>query len=303
VRPDQPPLRARLPAPPVTRFAPSPTGRLHLGHVANAIHVWGVGRAQGGRVLLRIEDRDRQRCRREYESALLDDLAWLGFEPDAPPVRQSERDAVYRDAIERLARTGAVYGCICTRREIAVAGVAADELVYPGTCRDRGIPLADGVGWRLRVEPGIERFDDAQLGAQEQEPAKQCGDLLVRDRLGNWTYQLVASADDWHQDVSLVIRGTDLLASAGRQIQLARRLGRREPPVFLHHPLVMKSATQKLSKSDRDAGIDALRAAGWSAERVIGEAAHRVGLLAAPAPLAARDLAGLFLRDRSSPNR
>jgi glutamyl/glutaminyl-tRNA synthetase len=267
---------------------------LHLGHVANAIHVWGVARAHGGRVLLRIEDRDRQRCRPAYERALLDDLAWLGFEPDAAPVRQSERDAVYRDAIDRLARSGAVYGCTCTRREIAVAGVAADELVYPGTCRDRGIPLADGVGWRLRIEPGVERFEDAHLGAQEQEPAKQCGDLLVRDRLGNWTYQLVASADDCHQGVSLVVRGTDLLASAGRQIQLARRLGRAEPPVFLHHPLVMKSPTQKLSKSDRDAGVDALRDAGWSAERVIGEAARRIGLLPAPEPIPARDVAELF---------
>lgn len=296
MRPDLAQLRARLPAKPATRFAPAPTGRLHLGHVANAIHVWGVARALGGRVGLRIEDHDRQRCRPAWDHALLDDLAWLGFEPDGPLVRQSDRDAVYREAVDVFARAGALYGCACSRRDVASAQDApgGDELRYPGTCRDRGIAPTDGVGWRVRIDPGVERFEDALQGPQAQEPSQQCGDVLVRDRLGNWTYQLVAAVDDWRQGVSLVIRGTDLLASTGRQIQLARRLGRRDAAVFLHHGLVMKSANQKLSKSDGDTGVDALRAAGWSAPRVIGEAAHRVGLLEAPRDLAARDVASFF---------
>jgi len=125
----------------------------------------------------------------------------------------------------------------------------------------------------LRVEPGVEEFDDMMLGRQVQDPAAQCGDLLLRDRLGNWTYQCVASIDDTVQGITLVIRGEDLLASTGRQIRLARLIGRAAPAMFLHHPLILKSATQKLSKSDGDSGIADLRARGWSAADVLDHAA------------------------------
>jgi glutamyl-tRNA synthetase/glutamyl-Q tRNA(Asp) synthetase len=121
----------------------------------------------------------------------------------------------------------------------------------------------------VRLAPSVERFVDLRHGPQEQRPSEQCGDLLVRDRDGNWTYQFAATVDDYVQRVTLVIRGDDLLASTGRQIQLARLLGRAEPPQFLHHRLIMKSADQKLSKSDGDTGIRELRAAGWTPERVI----------------------------------
>jgi glutamyl-tRNA synthetase/glutamyl-Q tRNA(Asp) synthetase len=126
------------------------------------------------------------------------------------------------------------------------------------------------------LEPSIERFVDLRLGAQEQRPAEQCGDLLVRDRDGNWTYQFAAAVDDYVQGVTLVIRGTDLLSSTGRQIQLARMLGRTEPAEFLHHRLIMKTPRQKLSKSDRATGIRELRERGWTANRVI---AHAMDLL------------------------
>jgi len=257
----------------VTRFAPAPTGYLHLGHVVNASHVWEAARARDGKVLLRIEDHDRQRCRPEYEAALLEDLAWLGFEADGPLVRQSERDAIYRKALQPLIDRELVYGCTCTRSDIvAAAGDVGPELRYPNTCRDKNIPLTDEVGWRLRIEPGIERFFDEIRGPQQQDPSEQCGDLLVRDRLGNWTYQLAATVDDHAQKITDVIRGVDLLPSTGRQIRLARLLGRHTPPRFAHHALVMKSATEKLSKSDGDTGVRDLRAAGWSAEAVLARA-------------------------------
>ena len=128
------------------------------------------------------------------------------------------------------------------------------------------------MGLRVRLEPSVEQFVDLRLGAQEQRPFEQCGDLLIRDRDGNWTYQFAATVDDFVQRVTLVIRGVDLLASTGRQIQLARLLGRAEPPQFLHHPLIMKTADQKLSKSDGDTGIRELRAAGWTREDVIARA-------------------------------
>lgn len=266
-----------------TRFAPAPTGYLHVGHVVNAIYVWGLARARGGEVLLRVEDHDRQRSRPEFEAALLDDLDWLGFQPDIYPTeafragrcdgRQSDREDIYRAQIAPLIARGLVYGCDCSRRQIETG-------VYPGTCRDRRLPLSGEVGWRVRLEPRVEAFVDQRLGPQTQDPASQCSDVLVRDRRGQWTYQFAVSVDDTMQGITHVIRGLDLLDSTGRQIALARLLGRSEPPVFLHHPLVMKSPTQKISKSDRDTGVRDLRAAGWTAAEVVSHASRLVELRA-----------------------
>lgn len=285
---------------PVCRFAPAPTGRLHLGHVVNAIYVWGVTKAAGGTVLLRVEDHDRQRSRGEYEGALLDDLEWLGFVPDDPPIaafrsgpcrgRQSDRSAVYASALDVLRRDGRVYACDCSRAEILRAAGEHDELRYPGTCRDRGLAEDDSRGLRVRLDDESERFDDLRHGPQTQRPIAQCGDVLVRDREGNWTYQFVASVDDRVQGVTLVVRGDDLLASTGRQLQVARLLGRTHPPRFLHHPLVMKSPTQKLSKADGDTSVGDLRASGMTATEVIGRAASLVGLLDRETRLAAEDV-------------
>lgn len=262
----------------LTRFAPAPTGYLHLGHVVNALHVWGAARDRGGRVLLRIEDHDRQRSRVEFERAILEDLAWLGFGHDGEIVRQSERELIYREALQRLIDRGLVYGCTCSRRDQG-AGIGdqvsgSGEVRYANTCRHKNIPLDDGVGWRVIIEPGVERFVDEILGPQEQDPSKQCGDLLVRDRNRNWTYQYAVTVDDHLQRITDVIRGEDLLPSTSRQIRLARLLGRNTPPRFWHHRLLMKSPTQKLSKSNHDTGIRDLRASGWTREQVLEKAAN-----------------------------
>jgi len=295
--------------PPLTRFAPAPTGYLHLGHVVNALHVWGLAGARGGRVLLRIEDHDRQRCRPEYEAALLDDLDWLGFVPDVYPTadfragrcdgRQSDRHAHYARAVESLAARGLVYGCACTRREIEAATAGephAGELRYPGTCRDRGLPLTDGVGWRLTLPDEAITFDDLAHGATTQTPLAQCGDLLMRDRLDNWTYQLAVVVDDLLHGIDLVVRGDDLFASTGRQILLGRLIGRSQPPAYFHHGLVMQTPAQKLSKSDGASGVRDLRAAGWTRERVLGHAARLGGLIPEARDLAIADVPGLFAR-------
>jgi glutamyl-tRNA synthetase/glutamyl-Q tRNA(Asp) synthetase len=258
----------------ISRFAPAPTGFLHLGHIVNAAYVWGETRARHGSVLLRLEDHDRQRSQPRFEAAILDDLAWLGFAADAPPVRQSDRGAIYEAALSGLRRRGLVYACNCSRAAIAAqaVGPADADLRYPGTCADRGLAEGPGLGLRVRLEPAVERFIDLRHGVQEQRPWEQCGDLLVRDRDGQWTYQFAATVDDLVQGVTLVIRGDDLLASTGRQLQLARLLGRVEPPEFLHHPLIMKSSSQKLSKADGDTGIRELRAQGWTPAQVIERA-------------------------------
>ena len=248
------------------------------------MYVWGVARALGGRVLLRIEDHDRLRSRPEYERTLLEDLAWLGFQPDVGPVRQSDAPAVYEEALHRLATSHHVYACDCSRREIAAAaGTAGNaagentEMPYSGRCRRRGLELKPGRGVRVEMGPGPERFIDARLGSLEQTPAAQCGDLLLRDRDGFWTYQFAVTADDCRQDIDLVVRGEDLLASTGRQIQLARMLGRTTPPVFLHHGLLRQPGGAKLSKSSGDTGVRELRAAGLSPAEVIERAAAAIG--------------------------
>jgi glutamyl-tRNA synthetase/glutamyl-Q tRNA(Asp) synthetase len=264
-------LRASLVAPPLTRFAPSPTGHLHLGHVVNAIYTWGLAAALDGRVILRIEDHDRIRSRPAFEAALLEDLDWLGFVPDRgrhPVHRQSDDHAVYAAALERLRRHAHVYACACSRKEIG-------SDVYPGTCRER--QLVEGPGMGLRV----------QMSGPH-------GDLLLRDRDGHWTYQFAVVVDDLRQGVTLVVRGADLESSTGRQIELARLLGRTAPPVFVHHPLLLNPQGEKLSKSAGDTGVRELRAAGVAAAAVIGQAAAAVGLIPEPMPVHASRVRDLF---------
>jgi glutamyl-tRNA synthetase/glutamyl-Q tRNA(Asp) synthetase len=277
-----------------TRFAPAPTGFLHLGHVANALYVWGVARAQGAEVLLRIEDHDRQRCRPEYEAALLEDLDWLGLIPDLgiteeyrrgrSPYRQSDNAEIYQAHVALLRERGYhIYSCNCSRRSVADEAGATGR--YPGTCRDRGLADGPGMGLRVVLASGLESFEDLRLGSQSQEPAARCGDLLLRDRLGHWTYHYAVVVDDLRQGIDLIIRGEDLLESTGRQLRLARMLGRTDLPHFLHHPLILKSGGDKLSKANRDTGVRELRARGATCESVYGKALHAVGLLAESRPL------------------
>lgn len=288
-----------------TRFAPAPTGYLHLGHAVNAVWVWGIARAFGGRVLLRVEDHDRGRCRPAYEQALLDDLDWLGLEPDGPGTaafragpltqRQSDDPARYAAHLAALEARGLAYACRCSRAEIARAASEEGDTRYPGTCRDAAIPASSTPARRVIMgADAVERFDDLRLGPQAQDPDRQCGDVLVRDRAGNWTYQFAVVVDDLEQGIDLIIRGEDLLDSTGRQRRLARLLGRRESPRVLHHPLLRHPDGRKLSKSAHDTGLRELRAAGRTRADILGLAAHLSGLTPAPTPLAPDALADLF---------
>jgi glutamyl/glutaminyl-tRNA synthetase len=290
--------------PELTRFAPAPTGLLHVGHVVNAIYVWGLAGRLGAGVLLRIEDHDAQRSRRSFESTLLDDLDWLGFVPDRYPTRmfragrcesrQSDRHAIYAAAAAALDDRGLLYGCACTRQEIAARQTGGAGLAYPGTCRSRRLPLGDGVTWRLRMEPGVETFVDLLQGSIAQEATAGQGDPAIRDRHGNWTYTFAVVVDDLEQGVTLVVRGDDLRTATAGQIRLARMLGRTRPATFAHHPIVMKSPTQKLSKADGDTGISDLRRNGWTAPRLIGHAAALAGLVGTGVELRAADTPALL---------
>lgn len=224
---------------------------MHLGHVVNAIYVWGWARAHAGEVLLRMEDHDRTRCRPEYEAAWLEDLDWLGFVPDAgrhPVLRQSDEPQAYAHALDVLRQRHHVYACRCSRKDLAGAP-------YDGRCRELNLP-ADGCGLRVQMRSGE--------------------DLLIRDRDGHWTYQFCVVVDDLRQGITHVIRGEDLRGSTARQIALGAMLGRAAPAEFIHHPLILNAAGQKLSKSAGDSGIRELRAAGLSAGEVIARASAAV---------------------------
>jgi glutamyl/glutaminyl-tRNA synthetase len=253
---------------------------LHLGHVANALWVWGAARATGAAVLLRIEDHDRQRSRPAYDAAILENLAWLGFVADAGPVRQTDADAVaaYREAIDGLAARDLVYRCGCSRATFAAwAREHGREWTgpgCPGACRTRTLPADATASLRVALGEGAESFEDLLVGHQTGEPAAT-GDLVVRDRSGNWTYGFAVVVDDLRHGIDLVVRGEDLLTDTARQIRLGRLLGRAEPPRFLHHPLIRKPSGAKLSKSDGDTGVRDLRAAGWTPHAVRSEAVHQ----------------------------
>ena len=184
-----------------------------------------------------------------------------------------------------------VYACDCSRKDLAEAGgdPPARETPYTGRCRDRGLVPGPGRGLRVALPAGEETFDDLALGRQRQHPSAQCGDLLLRDRLGNWTYQFAVVVDDQAQDIDLVIRGVDLLESTGRQLLLARMLGRETPPRFVHHPLIRRPGGEKLSKANRDTATRDLRSAGVTPETLFGRI---ISLLSAtPEVVLARDAA------------
>lgn len=271
-----------------TRYAPSPTGYLHLGHVAHLLYVWGAARAFGAEVILRMEDHDRGRCRPEFEAAILEDLDWLGFaaanclEP-VSPYRQSDCDDRYEAALERLEQQSHVYRCNCTRKQIAarVRPSADGELSYDGCCRRLG--LAQG-GIRVELDRGAESFVDGLLGEQSQDPSVQCGDLLLRDRAKQWTYQFAVTVDDLVHEVDLVVRGEDLLASTGRQIRLGKMLRREREALFLHHPLIRDDGGAKLSKKEASAPIREMRRRGVPPQAVLGMAAQQVGITEEAAP-------------------
>jgi len=280
----------------VTRFAPSPTGHLHLGHVASALYVWGLGEALGADIILRMEDHDQGRCRPQFEASILEDLQWLGFHAhrgvasgEKPLMfRQSDHFERYEQAARQLARHHNVYYCACSRKDLQDRHPEhphdGTELPYDGFCRNRQLP-PEGHAMRVVIPPDIITFWDHHLGEQTQVPERQCGDLMLRDRDGHWTYQFAVVVDDGHEGINLVIRGQDLTDSTGRQILLARMLGRTDAPIFYHHPLLRDPTGRKLGKRDFAEAIGNQRQQGIIPAVVVGQAAYLSGLQTDNRPL------------------
>lgn len=263
---------------PITRFAPSPTGELHLGHVLHAAWVWGVAEAAGAEIIVRMEDHDRQRCTPAFERSILDDLAWLGFTTTHPslaslatspsPFRQSDTPDRYQAAFEALRERGLLYGCQCTRADLGPAGPDG-ERHYPGRCRGQPVDRPGRTVVRAMLPDDPTTTIDLRLGVLQQHPARDHGDPVIRDAAGQWTYQFAVVVDDLHHGVNLIVRGEDLVTSCGRQWLLARLLGRDQPAITVHHPLLHAADGRKLSKRDRDRTIGAMRAEGQTPEEVV----------------------------------
>jgi glutamyl-Q tRNA(Asp) synthetase len=263
-----------------TRFAPSPTGRLHLGHAFSALTAWEMARAAGGTFLLRIEDIDRARCRAEYEAGIREDLRWLGIDWPEPVMRQSERAAAYADALGRLRATGVLYPCTCTRRDIAASLSAPQEgagaAVYPGTCRGRR-DAPEGAAWRLDVaraaacagplafcETGEHGGEHAVTG---EALARETGDVVLARRDIGTSYHLAVVVDDAAQEITHVVRGVDLFEATPLHRLLQALLG-LPVPVWHHHRLVRDEAGRRLAKRCDARAIARYRAEGASPQEV-----------------------------------
>jgi glutamyl-tRNA synthetase len=294
------------------RFAPSPTGPLHLGNARTALLAWLAARAGGGGFVMRVEDLDGPRVRPGLEGRILDELAWLGLDwdegPDVGgafgPYRQSERAGMYRAALERLRAGGAVYPCFCSRAEIAAASQAphgpGDEGPrYPGTCRAlRPEEVAARAArrapaWRLRVPPGPVAFEDGVHGPCAFDVAAEVGDFVVARADGIAAYQLAVVVDDAAMAIEEVVRGDDLLPSTARQLLLYRALGLAAPR-FAHVPLVVGEDGARLAKRHRALSVGELREAGADPAVVVGALAALSGLAPPGAALRPRALVGGF---------
>lgn len=269
---------------PVGRYAPSPTGRMHLGVARTSLAAWLDVRARGGRILLRSEDIDTPRVVQGADLELQADLQWLGLDWDGAPIRQSDRDEHYRSALASLELQGRVFRCTCSRKEIAASAPHEGEEGprYPGTCRDgpRERP-GRAPAIRLRTEPG-DAIDhvDRLYGPIHQDVQQVVGDFVLRRADGLWAYQLAVTVDDWLQGVTSIVRGRDLLSSTPRQLLLRRLLAPHAPPLeTLHVPLVLGPTGQRLAKRDRSATIAELRADGATPEQVVGRLAASLGLV------------------------
>jgi glutamyl-tRNA synthetase len=288
---------------PCGRFAPSPSGRMHLGNLYTALAAWLCAKSRGGTFLLRMEDLDPMRCPRSFADLILSDLEWLGLTWDNETVPyQSEREAIYTWYFDRLQQEGRLYPCFCSRAQLHVADAphASDgRFVYAGTCRNlTPAEVAEKSrhrhpAYRLRLPDEVISFTDGHYGPQQYNLAKDWGDIIIRRSDGVFAYQLAVTIDDGLQGVTQVVRGGDLLSSAAPQLYLFRRFGFAEPS-YLHLPLLVSPDGARLAKREKACDTGFLRSLCDSPEPLIGYMAWLLGQLDRPEPLRAQDVLPFF---------
>ena len=277
-----------------TRFAPSPTGKMHPGHARTALVTWLQARKQGGQIVMRIEDIDRPRVVPGSADAICRDHEWLGLDWDEGPVFQSAHDEAYERALGQLQAAGVVYPCTCSRKEIAAIASAphGDEGPrYPGTCRNGVTKPGKPPALRFVFKAPSPGFEDVLCGAYPE--GRVGGDFVLRRADGIWSYQLAVVVDDAEEGITEVIRGEDLLSSTPRQIALYQALG-YPVPRFAHVALVVDGNGNRLATRHQATSIESLREAGRSPEQVIGQLARSLGLTATDAPIRAEELVQAF---------
>ena len=284
---------------PVGRFAPTPSGRMHLGNVFAALIGWLSVRSRGGAYLLRMEDLDTQRTSQEYAEQIRKDLSWLGIDWDAETAPQSQRSRVYDGYFEKLRQQDLLYPCYCTRsmlHSVNAPHLSDGTYVYPGTCRDltdaQKKAFTRAPAWRVRVPDRNWAVEDLVQGRYEENLLTDCGDFVVRRADGVYVYQLAVTVDDGEAGVTEVVRGWDLLSSAPRQMYL-QELFDFPHPDYGHVPLLLAADGRRLSKRDEDMDLGYLQKY-LKPEELVGILAFAGGLLPAYAPISARELAREF---------
>ena len=280
----------------VGRFAPTPSGRMHLGNVFAAMLAWLSVRSQGGKMVLRMEDLDTQRTSREFASVLREDLLWLGLDWDEETPPQSSRSAVYDKYFEILREKGLLYPCYCTRSQLHSVNaphLSDGTYVYPGTCRNlTAPPEGRAPAWRVAVPDRIWEFTDTVFGPQRENLLTDCGDFVVRRADGVYVYQLAVTVDDGEAGVTEVVRGMDLLSSSARQMYLQELFGFQHPK-YAHVPMLLAPDGRRLSKRDRDLDLGQLRQR-MTPESLLGLLAFSAGLIDKNEPISAPELSHEF---------
>ena len=284
---------------PVGRFAPTPSGRMHLGNVFAALIAWLSVKSRGGSLVLRMEDLDTQRTSEEFAQVLRQDLKWLGLNWDLETAPQSQRGPVYDRYFERLKDLGLLYPCYCTRSQLHSVNaphLSDGTYVYAGTCRNLTPAQQAAIGrapaWRVRVPDRVWTVEDRVQGTYRENLATDCGDFVVRRADGVYVYQLAVTVDDGEAGVTEVVRGMDLLSSAPRQMYLQELFGFQHP-AYGHVPMLMAPDGRRLSKRDKDMDLGFLQA-NTTAEVLLGLLAYASGLISQQEPISARELAGEF---------
>ena len=285
--------------PPVGRFAPTPSGRMHLGNVFAAMLAWLSVRSRGGYMVLRMEDLDTQRTSTEFADILRQDLTWLGLDWDDETEPQSQRSKVYAQYFEKLRDLDLLYPCYCTRSQLHSVNaphLSDGTYVYPGTCRNLTQEERDAFdrapAWRVKVPDKLWKFRDLVQGGYAENLVKDCGDFVVRRADGIFVYQLAVTVDDGESEVSEVVRGMDLLSSAPRQMYLQELFGFRHPQ-YAHVPMLLAPDGRRLSKRDKDLDLGQLRQK-LTPQQLLGILAHAAGLLEKAEPISAAELATRF---------
>ena len=290
------------------RFAPSPTGFLHEGHLLSALYVWAAAKKWDLKIHLRIEDHDQGRARKEYIDSIYEDLEWLGFKYDSQSVQSNHFD-LFQKVLDKLSEKGLVYPCTCSRKQLLAENPISEtgEVIYQGKCLGE-LKNDQPHSLRIVIPDKVIDWHDERLGDFRENPKKQCGDFPIRDRDGFWTYQFAVCIDDLVQGITHIVRGEDIRNSTARQIALSGiisevctgdaslQIPTYRRPLYLHHPLIVDPNGKKLSKREHAHSLRQEKEAGISAEQLLGRVLYKAKITPTPSPLPLEAAIGQIVR-------